>query len=67
MRASHRDKAALYRQHAERLRALAQQTSLTQTKLLLLKAVLHLEELAEGEERRARCGATVRPFKTQQE
>ena len=46
-------KAALYRQHAERLRAIAQQTALAQTKLLLLKAALHLEERAEDEERRA--------------
>jgi hypothetical protein len=57
----------VYRQHAERLRVLAQQTSLTQTKLLLLKAVLHLEERAEDEERRAQCGAAVRPFRTREE
>ena len=53
MRASHPNKAALYRQHAEKLRVLAQQTALAQTKLLLLKAVLHLEERAEEEERKA--------------
>ena len=42
MRTSHRDRAALYRQRAEKLRVLAQQTALAQTKLVLLKAVLHL-------------------------
>ena len=56
MRASHPAKAVLYRQHAERLRAIAQQTALAQTKLLLLKAALHLEERAEEEERKAHIG-----------
>ncbi len=59
MRVSHSTKAALYRQHAARLRAIAQQTALAQTKLLLLKAVLHLEERAEDEERKARKVASV--------
>jgi formate dehydrogenase maturation protein FdhE len=59
VRASHPAKAALYRRHAERLRAIAQQTALAQTKLLLLKAVLHLEERAEDEEREAQKVATV--------
>jgi hypothetical protein len=53
MRMSHPDGAALYRQHAEKLRAIAQQTALAQTKLVRLKAVLHLEERAEDEERKA--------------
>jgi formate dehydrogenase maturation protein FdhE len=61
MCASHPNKAALYRQHAERLRAIAQQTALAQTKLLLLKAALHLEERAMDEERRARNGASSKP------
>jgi hypothetical protein len=56
---SHRDRSALYRQHAERLRTIAQQTGLAQTKLLLLKVVLHLEERAEAEEREAQKVATV--------
>jgi hypothetical protein len=55
--ASHPDKSTLYRQHAERLRAIARQTALAQTKLLLLKAALHLEERAEDEERRTKKGA----------
>ena len=55
MRTSHPDRAALYRQQAEKLRVLAQQTALAQTKLVLLKAVLHLEERAE-EERKAHIG-----------
>jgi formate dehydrogenase maturation protein FdhE len=59
VRASHPTKAALYRRQAERLRAIAQQTALAQTKLLLLKAVLHLEERAEDEEREAQKVATV--------
>ena len=46
------NKAALYRQQAERLRAIAQQSALAQTKLLLLKAVLHLEEKAADEDRK---------------
>jgi hypothetical protein len=56
MRTSYPDRAALYRQHAEKLRVLAQQTALAQTKLLLLKAVLHLEERAEEEESKAHIG-----------
>jgi formate dehydrogenase maturation protein FdhE len=58
MCASHPNKAALYHQHAERLRTIAQQTALAQTKLLLLKAILHLEERAEAEERKAQTGAS---------
>jgi hypothetical protein len=42
----------------ERLRTIAQQTALAQTKLLLLKAILHLEERAEAEERKAQTGAS---------
>jgi hypothetical protein len=42
-----------------RLRAIAQQTAPAQTKLLLLKAVLHLEERAEDEEREAQKVTTV--------
>jgi hypothetical protein len=57
VRTSHPDKSTLYRQHAERLRAIAQQAGLAQTKLLLLKAALHLEERAEEEERKAHKGA----------
>ena len=53
MHASPPAKATLYRQHAERLRAIAQQAALAQTKLLLLKAALRLEERAENEERKA--------------
>jgi hypothetical protein len=56
MRASHPNKAVLYCRHAEKLRVLAQQTALAQTKLLLLKAVLHLKERAEDEERKAHLG-----------
>jgi hypothetical protein len=55
MRTSHPNRAALYRQHAEKLRVLAQQTALAQTKLVLLRAVLHLEKRAE-EERKAHIG-----------
>ncbi len=54
MRVSHLSKAALYRRQAERLRATAQQTALVQTKLLLLKAAMYLEQRAEDEERKAR-------------
>jgi hypothetical protein len=57
VRASHPEKSALYRQHAERLRAIAQQTALAPTKLLLLKAALHLDERVEDEERKAHNGA----------
>jgi len=59
--ASHPNRSVLYRQHAERLRAIAQQTALTQTKLLLLKAALHLEERAEDEERKPHKGAPGPP------
>jgi formate dehydrogenase maturation protein FdhE len=51
--ACHPNKAAMYRQHAERIRAIAQQVPLAETKVLLLKAALHLEERAQDEERRA--------------
>ena len=61
MRVSPPAKATLYRQHAERLRAIAQHAGLAQTKLLLLKAVLHLEERAEDEERKAREVAPASP------
>jgi formate dehydrogenase maturation protein FdhE len=44
------NRAALYRRHAERLRAIAQQSALAQTKLLLLNAVLYLEERAMDED-----------------
>jgi hypothetical protein len=60
-------KAALYRQHAERLRAIAQQTALAQTKLLLLKAALHLEERAEDEEHRAGNVASYPAPRTREE
>jgi hypothetical protein len=40
----------MYRQHAERIRAIAQQVPLAETKVLLLKAA---EERAQDEERRA--------------
>jgi hypothetical protein len=43
----------MYRQQAERIRAIAQQVPLAETKVLLLKAALHLEERAQGEEHRA--------------
>jgi hypothetical protein len=43
----------MYRQQAERIRAIAQQVPLAETKVLLLKAALHLEERAQDEERRA--------------
>ena len=52
MCARYPDKAAMYRQQAERIRAIAQQVPLTGTKVLLLKAALHLEERAQDEERR---------------
>jgi hypothetical protein len=65
VRTSHPDKSALYRQHAERLRAIAQQTALAQTKLLLLKAALHLEQRAEDEERKAHKGAPSPPAREQ--
>ena len=65
MHASHPDRSALYRQHAERLRAIAQQTALAQTKLLLLKTALHLEERAEDEERKAHKGAPRSPAREQ--
>jgi hypothetical protein len=58
VRTSHPAKSVLYRQHAERLRTIAQQTALAQTKLLLLKAILHLEERTEAEERKAKTGAS---------
>jgi hypothetical protein len=64
--ASHPDKAALYRQHAERLRAIAQQTAPAQTKLLLLKAALHLEQRAEDEERKAQTEAPSSPHARKQ-
>jgi hypothetical protein len=67
MRTSHPDRAALYRQHAEKLRVLAQQTALAQTKLVLLKAVLHLEERTEEEERKAHIGTPhPRPYAGEQ-
>jgi hypothetical protein len=47
----------MYRQHAERIRAIAQQVPPAETKLLLLKAALHLEEQAEDDERRSRSVA----------
>ena len=56
MRTSHPNRAALFHQHAEKLRVLAQETAFAQTKLVLLKAVLHLEERAEEEERKAHIG-----------
>jgi hypothetical protein len=43
----------MYRQQAERIRAIAQQVPLAETKVLLLKAALHLEERAQDEERTA--------------
>jgi formate dehydrogenase maturation protein FdhE len=63
--ASHPNKSALYRQEAERLRIIAQQTALAQTKLLLLKAILHLEERAQDEERKAHKGRPQSPAREQ--
>jgi hypothetical protein len=51
----------LYRQHAEKIRAIAQQVPLAETKVLLLKAAMHLEERAEDEERRSQNGIPIQP------
>jgi hypothetical protein len=61
MCACHPSKAALYRQHAEKIRAIAQKVPLAETKVLLLKAAMRLEERAEDEERRSQKGIPIEP------
>jgi hypothetical protein len=46
------DKAAEYRQQAEKIRAIEAGISLLEAKVHLLEAARHLEELAADEERR---------------
>jgi hypothetical protein len=52
-RPSPSDKAAEYREQAEKIRTLARQMSLSDTKSQLLDAARHLDVLAEEEERKA--------------
>jgi hypothetical protein len=46
------NKVAMYREHAKKMRAMAQHAPNAKAKLLLLRAAKHLEKRAEDEERR---------------
>ena len=53
------DKAAEYRRQAEEARNLARQVSINDARRQLLETAMHLEALAEEEERRVRPTAPV--------